>query len=95
VRRRRFERIDEQGGSRPPLFFDQHDARFKRRKSSPSAAEHDDFSVHAGVSIGAPDRYGRERRVHQCVRPPVAPRRLSMLRDGSVAVGSRPTCGRR
>jgi hypothetical protein len=88
-----FERVDEQGSSQPPLFPDEHEARFERRKSSPFAAEHEGFSVHAGVSLSALDRKGRERLVHYCVRPPVALGRLSIVRDGSVAIGSRPTCG--
>jgi hypothetical protein len=88
-----FERVDEQGSSQPPLFPDEYDARLERRRSSPFAAEHEGFSVHAGVSFGALDRKGRERLVHYCVRPPVALGRLSILRDGSVAIGSCPTFG--
>jgi Putative transposase/Transposase zinc-binding domain len=41
--------------------------------------------LHAGVSVAAQDREGRERLFRYCARPPLSLERLSVLADGRVA----------
>ena len=92
--RGRFERIDSRGCSQQQLFPDL-ELRVARRKTSPWAAEVDGFSVEAGVHFGALDRKGRETLLKYCLRPAVANDRLSILRDGSIALLCKyPTRGR-
>ncbi len=43
------------------------------------------FDIHAGVSVAAQDREGRERLLRYCARPPLSLERLSVLADGRVA----------
>jgi Putative transposase len=43
------------------------------------------FDIHAGVSVSAHDREGRERLLRYCARPPLSLERLSVLADGRVA----------
>ena len=47
--------------------------------------EHNGFSLHARVSLGALDRKGREKLVRYCTRPPICVERLSVRSDGSIA----------
>jgi hypothetical protein len=82
--RGRFEKSDEHGRAQQRLFPDD-DVRFARRNNSAWAANVDGFSVEAGVHFGALDRKGRERLVRNCLRPPIAMERFSILRDGSIA----------
>jgi len=43
------------------------------------------FDIHAGVSVSAHDREGRERPLRYCARPALSLERLSVLADGRVA----------
>jgi Putative transposase len=43
------------------------------------------FDIHAGVSVSAHDREGRERLLRYCARPPLSLERLRVLADGRVA----------
>jgi hypothetical protein len=81
--RGRFERIDDRGCGQQALFADE--PRLSRNKDSRWAADHDGFSLHAGVAFGALDRNGREKLVRYCLRPAISNERISVLRDGSIA----------
>jgi hypothetical protein len=79
-----FERLDGQERAKA-ADAQEEDARFDHRKRSPSAAEIDGFSVHAGVHIRAGDAQGREILLRYCARPAFSLERLSVLRDGRIA----------
>jgi hypothetical protein len=51
-----FERIDDRGGSQPPLFPDEHDALRAPQERPFRGRARGLFSVHAGVGFGALDR---------------------------------------
>src|SRR5262249_24496185 len=68
--------------------LDEHDAdeaRFRVQKKSPWSAAVGGFDVHAGGTIRAGDRAGREQLCRYAARAPVALGRLWMLADGRVA----------
>ncbi len=61
------------------------ESEFAPRRSSPMSATHEQFNVHAGVSVPAGDREARERLCRYGARPPFSLERLSVLDDGRVA----------
>jgi len=58
--------------------------RFALRKS-PHTGEFGGFTVHAGVTVHAADKEGRERLIRYCARPALSMERMSQTRDGLVA----------
>ena len=93
VGRGRFERVDDKGQSQQQLFADQPVG--SKRKTSPTAAAAGGFSLEAGVAMGALNRAGRERLIRYCLRGPLALKRLSRLRDGSLAYRTKYGRGQR
>jgi hypothetical protein len=60
-------------------------ARFGMRKNTPWFAEHQGWSLHAGVSMRAGDRDGRERLCRYVLRHALSLERMSWTTDGRVA----------
>ena len=58
--------------------------RFALRKS-PHAGEFGGFSIHAGVTVHAADKDGRERLIRYCARPALSMERMSETSDGLIA----------
>jgi len=58
--------------------------RFALRKS-PQAGEFGGFSIHAGVTVHAADKDGRERLIRYCARPALSMERMSETSDGLIA----------
>lgn len=58
--------------------------RFALRKS-PHIGEFGGFSIHAGVTVHAADKDGRERLIRYCARPALSMERMSETRDGLIA----------
>lgn len=61
---------------------DEH--RFALRKS-PHTGEFGGFSIHAGVTVHAADKNGRERLIRYCARPALSMERMSETSDGLIA----------
>jgi hypothetical protein len=64
--------------------------RFALRKS-PQAGEFGGFSVHAGVTVDAADKDGRERLIRYCARPALSMERMTETSDGLIAYRLRHT----
>lgn len=58
--------------------------RFALRKS-PHTGEFGGFSIHAGVTVHAADKDGRERLIRYCARPALSMERMSETSDGLIA----------
>jgi hypothetical protein len=58
--------------------------RFALRRS-PHVGEFGGFSIHAGVTVDADDRDGRERLLRYCARPALSMERISETREGLIA----------
>ena len=69
------------------IEFTEEDAdaqRFALRRS-PHVGEFGGFSIHAGVTVNADDRDGRERLLRYCARPALSMERISETREGLIA----------
>ena len=74
--------VDAQGVAHEP---DADDARFAKRGRNPWSAEHEGWSVHAGVTVEKGDADGRERLCRYVLRHPLSLQRLGWTRDGRVS----------
>jgi hypothetical protein len=74
--------VDERGVVHEP---DADELRFGQRGRSPWSAEHEGFSVHAGVTVKQGDADGRERLCRYVLRHPLSLQRLSWTKDGTIA----------
>jgi len=63
---------------------DQDAQRFALSRS-PHMGEFGGFSIHAGVTVHAADRDGRERLLRYCARPALSMERISETREGLIA----------
>ena len=75
-----FATLDERGRLLPS-----DDDGFDARRSCGLSDRFEGFTVHAGVTVAAGDRDGRERLCRYGARPPFSLERLSVLDDGRIA----------
>lgn len=68
---------------------DTDEERFERLRRGPLVADALGWSLHAGTTVAAWDRVGLETLLRYFTRPPLAQRRLVLLRDGRVAYALR------
>jgi hypothetical protein len=61
------------------------DGYFVALRKSPHAGEFGGFSIHAGVTVHAADKDGRERLIRYCARPALSMERMSETGDGLIA----------
>jgi len=73
--------VDSDGVAHEP---DPDHARFGMRKNTPWSAEHEGWSLHAGVTIAAGDDEGRERLCRYVVRHALSMERMSWTKDGRI-----------
>jgi Putative transposase len=66
------------------------DAKRFELQRSPHVGEFGGFSIHAGVTVSAQDREGRERLLRYCARPALSMERISETREGLIAYRLRP-----
>ena len=74
--------VDSDGVAHEP---DPDHARFGMRKNTPWSAEHEGWSLHAGVTIAQGHDEGRERLCRYVVRHALSMERMSWTKDGRIA----------
>ena len=57
-----------------------------RRSTVAGSTMDHNFSLHAGVTVAAHDRAGRERLCRYAARPPLADAQITLRRDGQVSI---------
>jgi hypothetical protein len=73
--------VDERAVAHEP---DADELRFGQRGRSPRSAEHEGFSVHAGVTVQQGDTDSCERLCRYVLRHPLSLQRLSWTNDGRI-----------
>jgi hypothetical protein len=79
---------------RPKAAAYEQDVPPRPTKSVRRGAESRGFDVHAGVTVAAADREGRDRLLRYCARPALTLERMSLLPDGRVAYALRKPWGK-